>query len=91
MYVLKAHTGAITQMRWNEDLQMLITCSKDKTIKIWQLPSQWIDESGFKAEKIEEPKRDYRTGCEGESIWNKQEPEEEKTSIEPVLKSVIPQ
>jgi WD40 repeat protein len=44
LYVLKAHDGAITQMRWNEDSQQLITCSKDKSIKIWQLPDQWIDE-----------------------------------------------
>jgi WD40 repeat protein len=39
LYVLKAHQGPITQMRWNEDTQQLITCSKDKSIKIWQLPS----------------------------------------------------
>lgn len=36
--VFKAHESAITQMRWNEDSQMLITCSKDKTIKMWLIP-----------------------------------------------------
>jgi len=49
MYVLKAHSSAITQMRWNEDSQQLITCSKDKTVKIWQLPNAWVDESKEKA------------------------------------------
>ena len=44
LYVLKAHTGPITQMRFNEETQQLITCSKDKTIKVWQLPLRWIDE-----------------------------------------------
>ena len=38
LYVLKAHTGAITQMRFNEDTQQLISCSKDQSIKVWQLP-----------------------------------------------------
>lgn len=46
LYVLNAHQGAITQMRFNEDTQQLITCSKDKTIKIWQLPDCWINEQG---------------------------------------------
>lgn len=31
-------------MRFNEETQQLITCSKDKTIKVWQLPLRWIDE-----------------------------------------------
>jgi WD40 repeat protein len=35
LYALKAHSGAITQMRWNEDTQQLITCSKDKNVKVW--------------------------------------------------------
>ena len=48
LYVIKAHTAAITQMRWNEDTQQLITCSKDKTVKIWELPDAWVDESNEK-------------------------------------------
>lgn len=44
LYVLKAHTQPITQMRLNEESQQLITSSKDKTIKVWQLPLRWIDE-----------------------------------------------
>lgn len=42
--VIDAHFGPVTQMRFNEDTQQLITCSKDKTIKIWQLPQYWINE-----------------------------------------------
>ena len=37
-------------MRFNEDTQQLITCSKDKTIKIWQLPEYWVNEQGTKTE-----------------------------------------
>ena len=50
LYVLAAHSGPITQMRFNEDTQQLISCSKDKKIKIWQLPHIWINEqSDFKS------------------------------------------
>lgn len=44
LYVMKAHQGPITQMRWNEDEQQLITGSKDKTIKLWQIPNEWVSE-----------------------------------------------
>ena len=40
-------------MRWNEELQQLITCGKDKTIKVWQLPERWIDESVSSTQKQE--------------------------------------
>lgn len=43
-------------MRWNEDTQQLITCSKDKTVKIWELPDAWVDESNEKALSEEKPK-----------------------------------
>ena len=86
LYVLKAHTAAITQMRWNEDLQQLITCSKDKTVKLWQIPPRWIDESlKRKAQDEDEqeivPKTDYRTGIEG-SIWKHNLPDEEEEKVE---------
>ena len=35
VFVLQAHTSAITKMEWHEDKQVLITCSKDKNLKIW--------------------------------------------------------
>ena len=44
LYAVKAHTGPVTQMRWNEEFQQLITGGKDKTIKVWQLPDRWINE-----------------------------------------------
>ena len=50
MYVLSAHAGsAITQMQWLEDKQLLITCAKDKRLKIWSLPRVWYDEEEVKA------------------------------------------
>ena len=84
LYVFKAHAGAITQMRWNEGTQQLITCSKDKNIKVWQIPPRWIDESLKSKKKDDEdeqevvPRTDYRTGIEDQSIWPKFEPEERK-------------
>lgn len=44
LYVLQAHAGPITQMLWMEEKQQLISCSKDKRIKVWQLPQVWMDE-----------------------------------------------
>jgi hypothetical protein len=46
-----------------------VTCSKDKTIKVWQIPPRWIDES-LKKKRDEEdeqevvPRSDFRTGME---------------------------
>jgi hypothetical protein len=31
-------------MSWNETTQQLSSCSKDKSIKVWQLPQVWRDE-----------------------------------------------
>lgn len=45
IYVLQAHSDIITQMRWFEEKQILVTCAKDKLIKIWKFPPVWIDES----------------------------------------------
>lgn len=45
VHVLQAHTDVITQMKWLEDQQMLITCAKDKSLKFWKFPQKWIDES----------------------------------------------
>lgn len=36
-------------MLWLEDKQQLITCAKDKKIKIWSLPKVWYDEEEVKA------------------------------------------
>ena len=42
--MLQAHTSAITAMEWQEDKQILLTCAKDKSFKIWQFPLVWVDE-----------------------------------------------
>ena len=44
VFVLQAHTSAITKMEWHEDKQALITCAKDKCLKIWSFPPVWVDE-----------------------------------------------
>lgn len=45
IFVLQAHTSAITKMEWHEDKQALLTCAKDKCFKIWQFPNVWVDEN----------------------------------------------
>jgi hypothetical protein len=56
MYVLGAHPGyAITQMLWLEDKQILITCAKDKRIKIWSFPRVWYDEEEVKVKLQPQP------------------------------------
>jgi len=44
IYVLEAHSEPITKMEWIEEKQILITCSKDKSVKIWQFPLIWVNE-----------------------------------------------
>lgn len=44
LYVLQAHTSAITQMIFLEDKQQIVSCAKDKRVKVWQLPPVWMDE-----------------------------------------------
>lgn len=46
VFVLQAHTAPITQIQWFEEKQLLMTCSKDKTIKLWKFPDIWVDEEG---------------------------------------------
>ena len=45
LFAIKAHNGPVTQMRWNEEFQQLITAGKDKTIKVWQLPERVVTPS----------------------------------------------
>ena len=51
----------------------MITCSKDKTIKVWQLPGRWIDEnlSGRlqNEDAVIDIKKRYNSGIT-ESIWS---------------------
>lgn len=58
LYVLQAHGGPITQMTFSEEKQQIISCGKDKRIKVWQLPKKWMDEekiiNQIKQEKIQQ-------------------------------------
>ena len=42
--VLDAHTDTITQIQWFEKSRYLFTCSKDKFIKVWEIPKEWLKE-----------------------------------------------
>jgi len=51
IYVLKAHSNDITKLQWVEKDNILLTSSKEKSIKFWSLPKEWRDK---KIEAIEE-------------------------------------
>lgn len=42
-YVLQAHSSDITKLQYFEDKKLLLTSSKEKVIKFWQLPKEWRD------------------------------------------------
>ena len=54
IFVLQAHTSAITAMKWDEDRQTLMTCAKDKSFKIWQFPLIWVDEQSVDLQRAPE-------------------------------------
>jgi len=56
MFVLQAHPDSpITQILWLEDKQQLITCGKDKKLKIWSFPKVWYDEEEVKVNSASSP------------------------------------
>jgi WD40 repeat protein len=55
IYIFDAHTSAVTQMVWDSKLKVLITSSKDKTLKIWKLPDKWTLLAGKTEEKPVKP------------------------------------
>lgn len=40
-------------MEFEEETRILISCAKDKAIKVWKLPEKWIDEDIEKYEQEE--------------------------------------
>ena len=51
IYAWQAHSGAITQMRYNRRKKQLLSVAKDKKIIYWQIPDSWVNAS---VEKFEE-------------------------------------
>lgn len=43
IYALKAHNGAITQLMYIQETNILISASKDKHLKFWSPPEEWMD------------------------------------------------
>ena len=83
VYVLQAHADVITQMKWLEKKQMLITLAKDKSIKFWRFPKTWIDESSVASQidpGAQQPASDSSSDDEREERASpKQEPEDPRT------------
>jgi WD40 repeat protein len=42
IYLWEAHKGAITQMWYEEESNLLWTGGKDRTIRVWKLPEKWV-------------------------------------------------
>ena len=53
IYAWQAHSGAITQMRFNRQKKQLLSVAKDKKIIYWQIPDSWVNTS---VQKFEEDK-----------------------------------
>lgn len=91
IYVLKAHTDVITQMKWIEAKQLLITCSKDKSIKVWKFPAVWIDESQIQDAKavqhIIEQEEDHEQ-LDGDSSSSSDEEKVEEQVVREAVKPI---
>ena len=51
IYAWQAHSGAITQMRFNRRKKQLLSVGKDKKIIYWQIPDSWVNSSVKKFEE----------------------------------------
>ena len=49
----QAHKSEITQLHFEEDVNLLLSGAKDKSVKVWRLPEKWRDEKMEKFEKDE--------------------------------------
>ena len=51
IYAWQAHSGAITQMKYNRKKKQLLSVAKDKKIIFWQIPDSWVNASVKKFEE----------------------------------------
>jgi WD40 repeat protein len=51
IYAWQAHSGAITQMRYDEKNKRLLSMAKDKKIIYWQIPDSWVSDTVKKFEE----------------------------------------
>ena len=51
IYAWQAHSGAITQMRYDRKKKHLLSVGKDKKIIYWQIPESWVSASMKKFEE----------------------------------------
>ena len=47
VHVFKAHDKAVMGLYWNDAEQVLLSAGEDKTFKVWQFDSIWLDEGRF--------------------------------------------
>ena len=51
IYAWQAHSGAITQMKYNRKKKQMLSVAKDKKIIFWQIPDSWVNASVKKFEE----------------------------------------
>ena len=74
IYIFEAHKEAITQMVWDSKLKVMITGSKDKSIRFWKLPEKWalltskstsdsqpLKEPAVKEQKLEKSDQNFKS------------------------------
>jgi len=65
LYALKAHSSGVTQFCYLEKDRILMSASKDKKIKFYQIPEEWRDKR-IEAEMLKEAKNQRQA----ESLYN---------------------
>ena len=69
IYAWQAHSGAITQMRYDGKSKRLLSMAKDKKIIYWQIPDSWVSD---KVKKFEESNiREINANRAAERLKNK--------------------
>ena len=48
-----SHKGGITKMAWFEELGVILSAGKDKSIKFWEVPEYWRDKKIEEQERLE--------------------------------------
>ena len=69
IYAWQAHSGAITQMRYDGKSKRLLSMAKDKKIIYWQIPDSWVSD---KVKKFQESNiREINANRAAERLKNK--------------------
>ena len=80
IYAWQAHSGAITQMKYDPKTRRLLSMAKDKKIIFWQIPDSWVSD---KVKKFEENSiREINANRAAERLKNKKYDDDSDDSLD---------